>query len=129
MSKEKRKSRLSNLSQEEIFKQKIALRQCLWGYFLEVNKGEALSDNDRQFVFDQFEANAEFAEEAFSKMNEERSSHSDMAADLRDEVMEILNARNMKQLKKIRTKIEEGTYTNAQRKYLKKLYIKRKSGL
>lgn len=121
--------RNANKSSSEIFREKIALRQCLWTYWLQVKQGKRMTDEDRELVKETFISNAEFAESAFEEEEKAKAEHSDLLAELRDEAMEILNARNMKQLKSLKPMILSKKYSKQQRIYLKKLYVKRRERL
>lgn len=88
-----------------------------------------MTDEDRELVKETFISNAEFAESAFEEEEKEKAEHSDLLAELRDEAMEILNARNMKQLKSLKPMILSKKYSKQQRIYLKKLYVKRRERL
>lgn len=122
-------ARNGNKSTEELFREKIALRQCLWTYWLQVKQGKKMTDEDRELVKDMFIANAEFAEGAFEEEEKEKKKNSDLLHLLRDEAMEILNARSIKQLRKIKEKLQHQGYPDVQWKYLKRLIIKRKERL
>lgn len=88
-----------------------------------------MTDEDRELVKDMFIANAEFAEGAFEEEEKEKKKNSDLLHLLRDEAMEILNARSIKQLRKIKEKLQHQGYPDVQWKYLKRLIIKRKERL
>lgn len=126
MSKE-RSPRLSK-NTEELFWDKKAYKQCLWGYFI-ANGCKPLKESDYEKVWKQFNDIEADSNKRYESASEDLSSRSDMIAELRDEAMEIINARNFKQLRKIKVKINEGDYNEKQRKYLKKLYSKRRTKL
>lgn len=121
-----------NKEPEELFWEKKGYKQCLWSYFVTVKKGKPLKKSDFDLVWSVFnsieeDSNTRYADVVVDKKG--RTKNNDLIVDLSDEANKIMNAKSMKELKKVFQQIKAEEYTTPQREYLRKLINGRKDTL
>ena len=137
MPKEKKSEvepRFKDKTMDELFWDAKGFKQCLWTMY-EANKFKLLTEKQLEAAWEAFNQSEEFTMRKYSPaidaMNETKKEKVETLEKSSDDANNILNAPNLKKLKRIWKKISirEGEFTEKEFTYLEKLKENRKNDL
>lgn len=124
--------RFQNKTQDELFWDMKGLKQCLWT-MLEANKFKPLTEKQMELGWGEFNKIEEFTfkmyEPKLRQMYEEKEGKTKALESQPDEVNDLINAKDLKALKKAWLVILSSEHSRKELKYLTELKNKRKDEL
>ena len=127
--------RFLNKTMDELFWDAKGFKQCLWSYFVDIKKGTSLTEKDYQHCWEEFNRSEEFTMRMYSPkieaMETKKESKVETITKASKEINALLNAPNLKKLKRFWKKISinEGDYTAEEFENLTAIKDKRKDAL